>query len=354
MTLRRRLAPLLAALALLAGAAACSDDDGGDAAATTTTAPAGPAVTVMTRNLYLGADLLPLFEATAENLGTVARATYDQVVASAVEDRMAAVAAEIAATDPDLVALQEATLWKTQAPGASEPTVLYDFLQLLLDDLGAAGEGYTVAATADGFSGGLPIEGVGTVTMQDRDVILLRDGSDVQIESDDTGQFDARMTVSIAGAAIEVLRGWAAVDATVGGQPFRLVATHLEAFDNEVRDTQQQELLADALGGDGPTLLLGDLNSTPSGEGSGAYQAMLDAGFADVWPAVSGDDPGFTYGRTADLLSGEMRERIDFVFFRGALTPRAAEVVGTDEAVSRTAGGQWSSDHAGVVATLSL
>lgn len=340
---RRRIGGALAALALLLSS--CGSD-----------AKKEPEVTVLSRNLYLGADLAPLFAATPTDLATVARATYDQVVASDVEARMAAVAGEIVAARPDLVALQEATIWRTQAAGATAPTDLYDFVALLLARLADKGAPYRVASSVDGFGGGLPVEGVGLVTMQDRDVILVREASDVTVGDPRSGTFDAKLTVSIAGAAIEVVRGWTSVSGTVEGRAFRLVGTHLEAFDDDVRDRQQAELVAelDADGKGGvPTLLLGDLNSAADGADPATYQRTLDAGFEDAWTASGAKGRGFTCCRDADLRGGDLSERIDYVLFSGGFDARSAAVVG-DAPTSRTPRERWSSDHAGIRAVLTV
>jgi endonuclease/exonuclease/phosphatase family metal-dependent hydrolase len=347
------------ALVLLTLTAAACSPSGSDADGT---AGAGAArddatLTVLTRNLYLGADLAPLFEATAADLGTVARATYDQLVASDVEARMAALAGEIAAAEPDVVALQEATLWRQQPQGATAPVELYDFLALLLAGLEDRDVPYTVAGSVDGFSGGLPVPDVGVVTMQDRDVILVRDGGPVEVTGPaESGAFESRLTVNIAGADIEVVRGWTAVEATLDGRAFRFVATHLEAFDDDVRDRQLDELLAVAAGDPNqPTLLLGDLNSASDGVGDEAYRAALDAGFEDAWSAAGDATRGgeATCCYDADLTAGALDVRIDFVLVAGDFTVDRAEVVGT-AASSRTASGRWASDHAGVLAVLGL
>ena len=329
------------------GLAACGRDSDGDGSITA--ADKSREVSVMTRNLYLGADLAPLFEADAPNLEAAVRSVYDQVMSSEVAARLDVIATEIVDTRPDLVALQEATLWRQQPTGAAEASDLYDFVTMLLDRIAARGETYEVAASANGFSGGLPVAGVGMVTMQDRDVILVRSDSPVAVSNPRIGTFDAKLTLDVAGIPIEVVRGWAAVDATAGGEPFRFVATHLEAFDDEVRDRQQEELLATL--GDGPTLLLGDLNSAAGGADPTTYDATLRAGFADVWTVSSPAIGGRTCCRSADLTSGELTERIDFVLSRGAFDVITAEVVGAEK-ISRTTEGRWASDHAGVFATL--
>jgi endonuclease/exonuclease/phosphatase family metal-dependent hydrolase len=310
-------------------------------------------VKVLSRNLYLGADLAPLFDATPSNLATVSRATYDQVVASDVEDRMAAVAGEIIDARPDVVALQEATLWRLQGPGAVDPVVLYDFVALLLADLGERDLPYELASSVDGFSGGLPVEGVGLVSMQDRDVILVRDGSDVTVGATARGTFDAKLMVTIAGAGIEVVRGWTSVDASVAGRAFRVVATHLEAFDDAVRDEQQSELLEMVDDTDVPTVLAGDFNSASEGSGSTTYRNVLASGFDDVWTVANGDREGPTCCRSADLRTGTLAERIDYVLFAGPFDVTSAEVVGADES-SQTPAGLWSSDHAGVASVLTV
>ena len=339
---------LLLLLLLLVLSAACGSDGSGRSGSGAGDDPAAPDVVVMSRNLYLGADLAPLFDATGDTLGAVARATYDQLEASDVEARMQVLAAEIEEAKPDLVALQEATLWRTQAEGATAPSDRYDFVALLLGHLDGA---YEVAASADGFSGGLPVPGIGLVTMQDRDVILVRRDAGVEVADPQHGAFEATLTVEIAGAAIDVVRGWASVEATVEGRSFRFLATHLEAFDDDVRDAQQEELLA--LVGDEPTMLLGDLNSASEGSGNEAYEAARAAGFDDVWTAQGDDRDGPTCCYDADLRGGTLDTRIDYVLYAGEFEVARAEVVGAGPS-SRTSSGRWASDHAGVVATVRL
>src|SRR6187455_1467714 len=80
------------------------------------TADAKPAtVKVMTRNLYLGADLSPGLRAgNLQELVNGAGEILDQVNANKYPTRAKGLAQEILTTNPDVVGLQEASLWRTQ------------------------------------------------------------------------------------------------------------------------------------------------------------------------------------------------------------------------------------------------
>src|SRR5204863_2254681 len=105
-------------------------------------ADAKPAkLTVMTRNLYLGADLSPGINATdLQGLVNGAGVILNQVDDNKFPTRAKGLAKEILATKPDLVGLQEASLWRT-GPCDKSPlppaatTVRYDYIQLLLKNL---------------------------------------------------------------------------------------------------------------------------------------------------------------------------------------------------------------------------
>src|SRR3954452_8760570 len=110
------------------------------------------AVTVMTRNVYFGADLAPAIAArTVPELIGAATHIFGVVQASNIPARAAAIAAEIADARPDLVGVQEAVLWRSQFPADFAPApnathVEFDYLQLLLDALAARGAPYAVVA----------------------------------------------------------------------------------------------------------------------------------------------------------------------------------------------------------------
>jgi hypothetical protein len=105
-----------------------------------------------------------------------------------------------------------------------------------------------------------------------------------------------------------------------------------------------------------------DCNTNPDAPSEpffpGAYQAYLllkNAGFVDAFRTTRPTDPGFTFGQAEDLLNvtSTMSHRIDLVQFRGAFTVKDVQVVGAGPA-DRARVGLWPSDHARVVATLTL
>src|SRR5438132_7758680 len=72
------------------------------------------AVKVMTRNMDSGTDLLFVFAAIdVPSFISAMAATYAEINASNIPLRAGRLADEIASTQPDLIGLQEATLWRT-------------------------------------------------------------------------------------------------------------------------------------------------------------------------------------------------------------------------------------------------
>ncbi|MFE2140496.1 hypothetical protein ACFXA3_01825 [Streptomyces sp. NPDC059456] len=105
----------------------------------------------MTRNLYLGADLTPVFTAgSPQALVAAVTTAFAGVRATNFSERAKALADEIAGADPHLVGLQEAVLWRSQTPAqpGSATHVEYDFLQILIDELALRGKHYAAVATA--------------------------------------------------------------------------------------------------------------------------------------------------------------------------------------------------------------
>ncbi|AUH44675.1 hypothetical protein CXR04_02715 [Streptomyces sp. CMB-StM0423] len=320
------------------------------------------AVGVATYNVYLGADLKPLFDAGSQ-AELVARAdeVYAAMEATDFRERAAALAELLAARAPDVVGLQEVARWE-RGPAGGELTVRYDFLRLLLDELAARGTPYRAVAANDNFTGRMPVSAAEEARFTDRDVIVVRDGppaSRPRTSRAASAAYDAKVTLPsrIPGLSFEVPRGWSSVDVTVRGGTFRFATTHLEAFGTpDVRAAQARELAAALAGSPHPVVLTGDFNSRPT-DTSGAYGILAEAGYADVWTAAGGDpEGGWTAGQSGSLLAGdELSHRIDHVLYEpDGVRAVAAEVVGDREADRSAPTGFWPSDHAGVVAELRL
>jgi endonuclease/exonuclease/phosphatase family metal-dependent hydrolase len=321
-------------------------------------------LTVMTYNVYLGADLRPLFGVDdPEELTRLGAEVFEQVERTDFRARAAAIAREIVSAEPDVVALQEVALWQT-APLSSpkEVTTRYDFLKILLRGLRLAGGRYEPAVRNRTFHGALRISETTLGLFTDRNVIVVR--SDLRervLRTSDParGVFAAALPAYIGDASVRVTRGWAAVDVIARGTRYRVFDTHLEAYDPVIRTLQASELAGRIASSPDPVVLAGDLNLYPEGERIQdvvAWGALDLAGMRDAW-LEAGDGPGFTAGQDDDLDNepSALDHRIDYVLHTADVVavPGSGDVVG-DEPDDRTTTDPplWPSDHAGVVSTL--
>jgi endonuclease/exonuclease/phosphatase family metal-dependent hydrolase len=293
----------------------------------------GTKLTVMTRNLYLGADLTPALQAnTVDQAVDAGGEIVNQVHATKFPSvRAASIAAEIKKRKPDIIGLQEAAWWRTGPfnpnPGVvTSPTVTTtdplggDFLADLLKAVnsGKKKKGkkplrYALAVSKNEFDAELPVNDDGNgnglagadhnerLTM--RDAILVRKGVGLKFKSPTSGTFNTLLRVQLAGFInVDVTRGWTAIKVTDGGKKFRFVNTHLEAFDSQGNNTTNQGTTlgrgdiraaqATQLVGPGgpakskgPVILLGDMNSDddtvqPNGDRN-AYAALTAGGFRE-------------------------------------------------------------------------
>lgn len=324
-------------------------------------------VKVMTRNLYLGASLTPVTGGDPRQIPFTAAAVWGRVLASDIPARMDLIAAEIAAHRPDVVGLQEVSLWRTQSPGdahlgnpVAASAVAYDFLQLVLDGLAARGEHYVVASTVDNVNAELPVftgTGIMDVRLTDRDVILTR--ADVATRHAMSGNYLSR--VIFARIGVQAPRGWNSVEVAHRGEWIRIVNTHLETEDHPLeQEGQARELIAMLAGESMPVIVLGDINSDAEDpeHSTESYGLLREAGFADAWSDANGDDPGYTSG-LGELLRDpptSPTKRIDVILHRDGtsrLKAQSASIFGNDPD-ARTAGGLWPSDHLGVLAAIRL
>lgn len=348
----------------------------------------GKEVRVMTRNLYLGADLTPAIAATSleafvDANGQILR----EVSANDFPTRAQGLANEILSQKPDLVGLQEVALWRTAPPslaplqtGPSATTVRYDYLQELLAELNPAKgkpqyevvvvqQEFDLEAPADeneiagdgNAAQGIPDAEInGRLTM--RDVILARRGAGVQTWNAQGGNFNVLLPVEILGTKLPIARGWTATDAKVrGSHPFRFVNTHLEAFDPaalvpSIRSLQAAELVAP--GGPAtsslPVILLGDLNSDDDTVAPGdrqAYETLIAAGMVER----STNNPLGCCLNSSLLAEGAGGSVTDFDHQVDHVMTRDPKVIGLISSIVtglQPVNGFWNSDHAGLVSAL--
>jgi endonuclease/exonuclease/phosphatase family metal-dependent hydrolase len=317
-------------------------------------------LTAMTQNLYLGANLTPLFGPTGNDLVVQAAIAYAHVVQTDFPARARAIAHEISTDQPDVVGLQEVALWQT-APmtNPSQRTTTYDFLAILLDALAETGHLYRVVAENTNVSGTLPISATTLVTFTDHDAVIARADlpvSEMQVSNATSAEFVADVRVLVNGQPFVIPRGWSSVDVMLRGKTYRFVDTHLEAYDPRVRAAQAAELAAVLDGSPYPVVLAGDLNDFP---GTGAVAILEAHGFVDGWIQAMDGTPGYTAGQSDDLTNvpSTIDHTVDYVLHSDdvALTAvtGSGDIVG-EELSDRTPSGLWPSDHAGVVLTVHL
>lgn len=331
-------------------------------------AVAGPAtaddrrtVTVMTRNLYLGASLNSAIAAQDTTEFLVAVATiYGTVQFTDFEARSEAVADEIASHEPDLVGLQEVSKWTAIGPGTA-PSI--DFLEVLLDALAARDLSYSVAAVSDNATVGpvplvAPCDGdIGACLLifQDRDVILVNDARrGLSVSNPQSGLYENQAVLDTPVGPLSFSRGWASVDATLRGRVFRFVNTHLETDDfPEVQEAQAAEFLAGPGRGPGAVIAVGDFNSPADGSTTASYEILTGSYFADAW-RTQRRDPGLTCCQNETLTNpvSQLSSRIDLVLTHAGARAVTAAVVGAVPFQAMPP--FWASDHAGVVATIRL
>ena len=393
-----------------------------DAAPGSTPRAAGaqaPAVKVMTRNLYLGADIMRPIAAISsvpkddpqcpENsqcyqlrvLNAFANANDMTADIAGLDEnipgtdfpaRAELLAAEMVTEKPDVVGLQEVALWRTGtfespiSPTFLDPNadvVKLDFLQILLDELKEQGVPYKAVSVNtlsdvegpayEGRFGGQDFANQRDVRLTMRDVILVRKGGAASYVKDSAKErvYETNMPpIVVAGNSIEFVRGFQWAQMTAGGEKFRFINTHLEAFSSDVAFAQAQQMVEKAGSYRGTTIITCDCNSDPAletikpGETKRHWAPYFlikrQGDFNDTWEQWADPSDGFTSGLSEtvdDETAAGFDHRIDMVFARtgsgGKLQVLSGAVTGTDLA-DRNADGLWPSDHAGVVMKLQL
>lgn len=329
-------------------------------------------LTVMTRNLYLGADvgvameLIPDFSAAAQFM-------WNQVQATDFTKRAPVLAAEVVAADADVVGLQEATHWYCKKNLWSKKVIVFDFTKEFLAATRAAGTEYVLASKdgVDALNIGYSIPALPYLTMvedpgtfqplfgSDRaacgfeigDAIVVKKDLAKQILRVGNTEYDA--SYSIIPKIMTIYRGYTWIDFDHNGSQLRIISTHLESLwdSNKVPNAalQAKQLISDLNKTTMPTIVVGDFNSDPrdprnaGGYNPGgqpessercldqgaptsvsnslsecnAYWLMRQAGFVDVGPDAR-DPKNYTWGMSA-LLAGPDLERY-----------KAGKIVGND------------------------
>jgi endonuclease/exonuclease/phosphatase family metal-dependent hydrolase len=316
-------------------------------------------LTVMTRNLYLGANLDPIVKAKSlpEALNAVAT-DWAQVQANDFPTRARAIAREIATVKPDVVGFQEAVLYRTQTPPDFTATpathVTLDYVAELRKALAARKLKYRFVAIAPWTDAELPSGSPATmdVRLTVRDALLVRIEKRLRIRRVHKVQYTT-VTPLIPDVAV-AKRGYIYADATLSGRAFRVATTHLESFDDTSQVAQGEELGKRLAAGKIPTVLLGDLNSRADGTGTPTHANLLALGFKDAWTQAHPNDVGLSCCHGDDLRDpgGPFYSRIDYVLLKNGFRAVGAGIVG--QKPSDRIRGLWPSDHAGVWARLRL
>lgn len=380
--------PTLVALSLLTALGACRD------AGLTLSPPSvvpqfardlpgggGRGITVMTRNLYVGANVDLVIQAANSDPNSVPLAVataFHELQHTDFHVRAEGIADEIARNQPHVVGLQELSLIRIQTPSDFQPfnavDTVIDFLSVLQAALAARGLQYTAFTVPEAdvelpmLTGFDPNTGptFSDIRLNDYDALLVR--SDLPVANVARANY---ANLAPLFGPLPLLRGWIAADVSVDETTFRVLSTHLEASNPTFSGPQAGELVAMFQGITSPIVLLGDFNSGP-GDDLTAYNTLTGAGFVDVWTAGRFLGPGLTCCSQSDLdnasTQGVYDKRVDLVLVRDQshrgrsmrgdlLADAQVAVVGEDPGERLSAPGGyrlWPSDHAGVVATLRL
>lgn len=342
-------------------------------------------IRVMTQNLYVGADLFRVVNASSiEQVPVAVAQTLAMIKQTNFTERAETIADQIKKEKPDLIGLQEVSKIRIQSPSdyfignpQNAQQVLYDYLQILQAALERRGLHYYVASSVNNADVEMPaVTGLDAngnpqyidVRLSDRDVILAR--KNIKTSNPSAANYQVNLILPIAGGNVPFTRGYTAVDAKVRGITYRVVNTHLEVNGEgmiaAVQALQSQELVGLLENETGPLVLLGDFNSSPGdpvNPDTGIvppYQQLLWAGYENAWlHGNNANKPGFTCCQSEDLRNpvSQASERIDHIFYRSDVTTPGddtkieTEMVG-NKIEDKTPSGLWPSDHAGVAATM--
>jgi endonuclease/exonuclease/phosphatase family metal-dependent hydrolase len=320
-------------------------------------------LTVMSRNLYLGADvgvaleLIPDFPAAAQFM-------WNQVAATDFSLRAPALAREVIAANADVVGLQEATNWYCKKNLWSKKVVVFNFTEQFLAATKASGVEYVLARKSGriALNIGYSIPAIPYLTMvsdpktfqplfgSDRAACGFEIGDAIAVKKElapkilQVGNTEYDASYSIVPKLMTIYRGYTWIDLEHNGSKVRIISTHLESLwdSNKVPNAalQAQQLISDTAQTKMPLIVIGDFNSDPrdprpdvkSNPGGqpesskecpaqvtnptidgaivtcNAYWIMRKAGFIEVGPDAA-NPKNFTWGMNA-LLTGPDEKRL--------------------------------------------
>lgn len=320
-------------------------------------------LTVMSRNLYLGADvgvamnLIPDFSAAAQFM-------WDQVAATDFTARAPKLAAEAISNSADVIGLQEATNWYCKKNLWSKRVVVYNFTEEFLKATKKQGSEYVLASKngSTALNIGYSIPAIPYLTMvKDPDAFQPIFGSDsaacgfeigdaIAIKKSlaskliNVGNSEYEKSYTIIPKLMSIYRGYTWIDLDFNGKNVRIVSTHLESlWDKGVKPNsaiQAEQLIADLSHTSMPLIVMGDFNSdardprpdaavNPGGQPESSdvcapqvpqptistalsdcnpYWKMRKAGFTDSGPDAL-NPVNYTWGMNA-LLTGPDAKRL--------------------------------------------
>jgi endonuclease/exonuclease/phosphatase family metal-dependent hydrolase len=357
----------------------------------------------MSRNIYLGADVGVALELIPD-MPAAAQFMWDQVNKNDFSKRSVALAAEIQSYKPDVIGLQEATIWYCKKNAWSKKVEVFNFTDQLLQAL----DGDYVLASKDGktaFNPGYSINPIPFLTMvkdperfqkvfgQDKAACGFQIGDALAIKKELAGQVvrvgntEYEDSYSIVPTLMTIYRGYTWADINIANIPVRFITTHLESIwdENKVPNAAKQatQLIKDVKETNMPLVIIGDFNSDPrdprpanaanpglqptaseecpaGSSKCNAYRLMKEAGFNDAGPDAS-DPTTYTWGMNA-LLTGPdpdrlkaaqamgneygFTDRLDYIFTKNGIDVTTSQIIGYKA--------PYATDHAGVLAEFTI
>jgi endonuclease/exonuclease/phosphatase family metal-dependent hydrolase len=289
---------------------------------------------------------------------------------------MRALAKQILAASPDLVALQELDKWSTGPLNPStftcgNMTLEFDMLRELQDALAAQGGHYKLEVRQQQYAfpptpgAILPTGPFLCVQVVNEIAILTRtdlDPSKFQVINPRSAQYVHTLEFVTPVGTLPLPRAWASVDATFHGQSFRFITSHLESVDTtllgfpSIREAQGEELRSGPANTALPVIIAMDSNSQAAPlPQDPTYIDFVIAGYNDVWSQLQPGALGLTccQAELDNNLVSQLYQRIDLILTLGPVEAQNIALFGATPA-SKTPDGLWPSDHAGVAAQLAV